>query len=73
MKVILNIRSNEGYSADQVESRLSVGELKDALEEFDDDAEVIVFNESNRYGANYGILTGRLDVDYSDDEEEEEQ
>ena len=70
MKVVLSIRSNEGYSADQVKSRLSVGDLREALEEFDDDAEVIVFNESNRYGANYGILTGNLDVDYSDEEEQ---
>ena len=56
IKFVLNIRANEGYNADQVESFTTVGDLKSLLEGYDDDVEVITHNLNNQYGANYGVV-----------------
>lgn len=68
MKLVLNIRGSEGYAPDQVKSHFTVGDLKDWLEGYDDDTEIIIKDFNNQYGASYGIaLNG--DVDYSDEED----
>ena len=54
-KIILKIRGNEGYNADQVNS-MTVGELRDLLEGYDDDMEIVTENTDNRYGANFGEI-----------------
>lgn len=54
-KIILRIRGNMGYSADQVNS-ITVGELKDLLEGYDDDMEIVTKNTNNKYGANFGEI-----------------
>ncbi len=54
-KIILRIRGNMGYGADQVNS-ITVGELRNLLEGYDDDMEIVTENTSNRYGANFGEI-----------------
>lgn len=59
--ITLNIRSNEGYSADQViDKTITLGALlealQEAIEEHGEDTPVIL-NEGQRYGANYGFLS----------------
>lgn len=59
-KVIINIEANRGYAVDQVKGRMTVGELKRLLEDFDDEAEIVTKDLNNEYGANWGIA---LDVE----------
>ena len=73
MKVILKIRANEGYSPEQVgeeHNLTTVGELKEWLEGYDDDAEIVTDNVNNRYGANYGRIVDCYE--HYDDEKEDE-
>lgn len=65
MKIILEIYGARGYSKDQVKG-ITVGELKEMLEGYDDDVEIITHDESNSYGASYGELR------YINEDEEEE-
>ncbi|MFJ6532502.1 hypothetical protein [Microbacterium sp. NPDC091662] len=57
--VQLNISDNEGYAPDQVGSTMTLGalleSLQDAVDEFGEDATVVVAN-GQRYGAGYGKL-----------------
>lgn len=70
MKLIIGIKSNEGYSANQVNG-IKVKLLKEMLEDFDDEDEVITYDFNNKYGANYGKLTANI-IDEDNDEEDEE-
>ena len=56
--MILNIKANEGYEPEQVENArcITVGELKEWLEQFDDDEKIITKDLNNKYGADYGII-----------------
>ena len=58
VKLVLNISANEGYKFDQVNSCVTVGELKDWLESYDDDVEIVTNDINNQYGANIGVLVG---------------
>lgn len=69
MKVELQIRANEGYSAGDVQGVMTVGNLRRLLEYYDDDDMVITNNLNNRYGANYGVVVG-VSEDYGDEDEE---
>lgn len=58
--VKMNVEGNLGYAADQVESRVTLADLleqvQDAIEEWGEDATVVLHQVNNRYGANYGKL-----------------
>ena len=62
--LLLSIQPNEGYSPDQVERRMTLAELQEAIEyaidEYGDDAEIVLDN-GQRYGAQYGYIAGRVD------------
>lgn len=63
-KIILKIKANEGYNADQVAERnslMTVGELKDLLEGFDDSDEIVIQDLNNDYGASFGSIIA-LDI-----------
>lgn len=49
-----------GYSADQV-SGITVEELRWALEDLNDDDEIITYDQNNGYGASYGKLSVSID------------
>ena len=64
-KVLFAIEGNLGYAADQV-SGMTLAELLNAVEaavdEFGADAEVVVHQTNNRYGANFGRIDPYADM-----------
>lgn len=58
-KLLLKINGAKGYSSNQVNS-ISLGVLKDMVEEYIEyygaDTEIVTHDESNRYGASYGVI-----------------
>lgn len=58
--VILPIQSNLGYSPDQIDTRVTLADLlesvQEAIREFGADAHVVTEDGMNRYGANFGAL-----------------
>lgn len=62
--LLLNVRPNEGYAPDQIELRMTLAELQEAIEyaidEYGDDAEIVLDN-GQRYGAQYGYIAGCVD------------
>lgn len=60
MKALLNVESNLGYGADQVQG-MTLGELLEAVQtavdEWGEDTEVVLHQTNNRYGANYGTIS----------------
>lgn len=66
-----NIRSNEGYKADQVKERynlMTVGDLKRFLEDYDDETEIVTYDLNNGHGASWGLICD----DYPEEVYEEE-
>jgi len=60
-KVIkMNVESNLGYAADQVHARITLADLASqieaAIEQYGEDAEVVLYQTNNAYGAAYGSL-----------------
>ena len=55
-KLIITISSREGYAEDQVSGGLTVGELKDLIEGYDDDYEIVTEDISNQHGAKFGKI-----------------
>lgn len=73
MKIILKIRANEGYAPEQVSEEhnlTTVGELKDWLEGYDDDTEIVTDDVNNKYGAHYGMIVDCYE-NYDDEQEDE--
>ena len=69
MIIKLEIRPNEAYSAKDLENRLmTVGELRDALEDYENDDQIVTFDLSNYRGANYGYVAYVEDCEEDDDE-----
>lgn len=64
MKAILSIRDNEGYTAEQVDGRLTLGQLlrevEIAIDDLGEDTEIVTFNLNNPGGASWG----KLSIDY---------
>jgi hypothetical protein len=60
MKVLMNHQGNLGYSAEQIEQSMTLAELleavTDAIDQWGDDAEVVMFQTNNGNGANFGKL-----------------
>lgn len=74
MKIKLDIRSNEGYTANQVTERhntITVGELRKMLEDYEDDAEIVTYDLNNERGASWGLISTGWPEEIYDDEEDE--
>lgn len=74
MIVKLSVCPNDGYSAAQIAERkniLTVGELRELLEGYDDDTPIVTYDELNHgRGACWGYVA---DVEeYIEDEDEDE-
>ena len=67
-KLILEIYGARGYSKNQVRG-LTVGELREMLEGYEDDVQIVTHDESNSYGASYGELRF-ITEDYEDEDDE---
>lgn len=74
MKFVIGIKSNMGYSPNQVRG-IKVKDLKEMLEDLEDDDEVITCDYNNKYGANFGMIMKEMldEDDYEDDDEEDEE
>ena len=68
MKLYINA-NRTGYAPDQIRHTMTVGELIDALREFDEDAQVYLRHDG---GYTYGGITEWCFEDGELDEEEEE-
>ena len=59
-RISLNVESNLGYGPDQIQTSVSLADLleqvQEAIVEWGEDAEVVVYQINNRYGASYGQL-----------------
>ena len=72
MVVIINA-NRQGYGTDQIRDTMTVGDLIDALSEFDPEARIMVGNDRQSYGwYTYGGITIR-DIEESGEEEEDEE
>lgn len=67
MKKLFIEGRREGYSPDQCRDTMTVGELIEYLEQFEDDTKVFLSNDN---GYTYGSIT---ESSFSDEEEEEEE
>ena len=71
MSVIINA-NREGYGTDQIRRTMTVGELIEALSQFDEDTPVYIGNDRKDYGwYTYGGIR-EDDIEERNDEEEEE-
>ena len=72
-RVVLAVDNNQGYAADQVETRMTLGDLlatiEQAVADFGEDALVVTRDTGNRYGANWGRLDQWAEVADADDED----
>jgi len=68
MKIILRVSPNQGYGPEQVKG-IKVLDLKELLEQYNDDDEIITLDGGNRYGAKYGKLYAEVEDIYEDEEE----
>lgn len=73
-QVLMNIRTNQGYAPDQIDRTVTLADLKaaleEAIEEFGEEAQVVVFGGKS-YGADYGSIDSYADIFTSAKEEEE--
>lgn len=68
-EVLIILAEREGYSIDQVRRTMTVGELIEALQEYDEDTPIYLSHDSGyTYG---GILQSRMEARYTDEDEEE--
>lgn len=74
-RIQMNVESNLGYGPDQIERPMSLGDLleavQSAVEEWGEDAEVVLHQINNGYGANYGKLNMWDLFEASGDEDED--
>ena len=71
MAIIINA-NREGYGIDQIRNTMTVGELIDALSDFDEDTPVYIGNDRQSYGwYTYGGITMQ-DIEETDGEDEED-
>lgn len=74
MKLKMLINATAGYSADQVKA-ITIGDLKQMLEWYEDEDTIVLYDHDNRYGAPYGVINDLEEIDEDDpweDEEDEE-
>ena len=71
MTIVINA-NREGYGRDQIENTMTVGELIEALSDFDPDTPIMIGNDPQSYGwYTYGSITYD-DINEVEDEEEGE-
>ena len=59
-RIQMNVESNPGYDLDQINQPVTLAsilqQVQDAIDEWGEDAEVVLHQTNNGYGANYGRL-----------------
>lgn len=74
-RIQMNVESNLGYAPDQIDRPVTLADIleqvQDAIAEWGEDAEVVLHQTNNGYGANYGRLHGGYDLfDGPEDDED---
>ena len=67
MKLLLKVRGSQGYAVDQVKT-MTVGDLKELIEHFEDEDEIVLYDTCNAYGARFGSIVD-IEEDYEDEGE----
>lgn len=66
MRIQMNFSGNRGYTADQIDTPMRLDDLlvmvQEAVEEWGEDAEVVMHQTNNGHGANYGHLERWADL-----------
>lgn len=74
-RISLNVEGNLGYGPDQIQTSVTLADLleqvQEAINEWGEDAEVVLYQSNNRYGANYGRLSRYELFDTPDNYDEE--
>lgn len=71
MKLVIDAQ-REGYGTDQIRQTMTVGELIEALEQYDYDTPVYLGHDQQSYGwYTYGGITERRFNEIEDEEEED--
>lgn len=74
MIIKIEIRPNEAYSPKDLQSRLmTVGELREALEDYEDDDQIVTFDLGNYRGASYGYISYVEELEEGEDDEDEDE
>lgn len=68
MMITLEIYPNQGYSAKDVKA-MTVGELREMLEDYEDETYIVTYDKTNHRGAMWGYIACVSDVDEDDEEE----
>lgn len=75
-RISLNVESNLGYAADQIDRTITLADLleqvQEAIVEWGEDAEVVLYQMNNQYGASYGRLSDGYSVFDATDSYEDE-
>ena len=75
-RISLNVEGNLGYGPDQIERAITLADLleqvQEAIVEWGEDAEVVLYQTNNGYGASYGRLNRYELFDTPDNYEEGE-
>lgn len=70
MRIFINAHNN-GYNPEQCGNTITVGELKDILENYEEDTKIYLkFNNGYTYGSVHGY---QFEDDFEDEDEEEEE
>ena len=71
MAIIINA-NREGYGTDQIMNTMTVGELIDALSDFDEDTPVYIGNDRKSYGWYTYCGITMQDIEETDGEDDED-
>lgn len=59
-KISLNVEGNLGYGPDQINTKVTLADLleqvEEAITEWGEETEVVLYQTNNSYGANYGRI-----------------
>lgn len=66
---MLKIRGSQGYAIDQAKT-ITVGELKELIQGYDNEDEIVLYDMNNGYGAKFGTIVD-IEEDYDDEDDED--
>ena len=74
--VQMHFAGNRGYTAGQIDNKMTLGDLlaavQEAVDEWGEDAELVLHQTNNGRGANYGALAATYDLFSTPDEDGED-
>lgn len=76
-QLLLDVSPNSGYSPDQINQKLTLAQLLEAVEnaisEYGEDAEIVTYDVNNSRGAKYGYICQHWgEVEFRDTDEDDD-